>query len=78
METLLAGQRAPVYLVHFTQREAAEAAQNLMSLDVCSKEEKSTLAATLEKVRFNSPYGREMKRWLRHGIGVHHAGLLPK
>jgi len=32
----------------------------------------------LERVKFNSPYGKEMKRWLRHGIGVHHAGLLPK
>jgi hypothetical protein len=75
---LLAGNRAPVYLVHFTQREAAEAAQNLMSIDVCSREEKAALAAALERVRFNSPYGREVKRWLRHGIGVHHAGLLPK
>jgi Domain of unknown function (DUF3516)/DEAD/DEAH box helicase len=75
---LLAGDRVPVYLVHFTQREAAEAAQNLMSLDVCSREEKSALTAALERVRFNSPYGREVKRWLRHGIGVHHAGLLPK
>jgi superfamily II RNA helicase len=78
VEALLAGQRAPVYLVHFTQRDAAEAAQNLMSLDVCSKEEKAALAAALVRVRFNSPYGREMKRWLRAGIGVHHAGLLPK
>jgi superfamily II RNA helicase len=75
---LLAGNPAPVYLVHFTQREAAEAAQNLMSLDVCSREEKAALTAALERVRFNSPYGREVKRWLRHGIGVHHAGLLPK
>jgi superfamily II RNA helicase len=78
VEGLLAGQRAPAYLVHFTQRDAAEAAQNLMSLDVCSKEEKAALAAALVRVRFNSPYGREMKRWLRAGIGVHHAGLLPK
>ena len=78
VEALLAGRRAPVYLVHFTQRDAAEAAQNLMSLDVCSKDEKSALAAALVKVRFNSPYGREVKRWLRAGIGVHHAGLLPK
>jgi len=75
---LLASQRVPAYLVHFTQREAAEAAQNLMSLDICTKEEKTALATALERVRFNSPYGREMKRWLRHGIGVHHAGLLPK
>ncbi len=75
---LLANQRAPVYLVHFTQRAAAEAAQALMSLTICTKEEKAVLATELERVKFNSPYGKEMKRWLRHGIGVHHAGLLPK
>ncbi len=75
---LLAAQRAPVYLVYFTQRSASDAAQDLMSLNVCSKEEKAALQVALEKVRFNSPYGKEMRRWLRHGIGVHHAGLLPK
>ena len=76
--SLLADNRAPVYLVHFTQRSAAEAAQSLMSLDVCSREEKAALQAELERFRFSSPYGKEMKRWLRQGIGVHHAGLLPK
>ncbi len=76
--SLLAANRAPVYLVHFTQRAASEAAQSLMSLNVCSKEEKAALTKELESVRFNSPYGKDMKRWLRHGIGVHHAGLLPK
>ncbi|MBI2510445.1 MAG: DUF3516 domain-containing protein [Opitutae bacterium] len=75
---LLAAERAPIYLVHFTQRAASEAAQALMSLNICSKDEKASLATELERAKFNSPYGREMKRWLRHGIGVHHAGLLPK
>jgi superfamily II RNA helicase len=75
---LLADNRAPVYLVHFTQRAASEAAQSLMSLPVCTKDEKAALATALERVKFNSPYGKDMKRWLRHGIGVHHAGLLPK
>ncbi|MEO6992530.1 MAG: DUF3516 domain-containing protein, partial [Lacunisphaera sp.] len=50
----------------------------LMSLTICTKEEKATLATELERMKFNSPYGKDMKRWLRHGIGVHHAGLLPK
>jgi superfamily II RNA helicase len=75
---LLATKRAPVYLVYFTQRSASEAAQDLMSLNVCSKEEKAALQTELERVRFNSPFGKDMRRWLRHGIGVHHAGLLPK
>jgi len=75
---LLLTNRAPVYLVYFTQRSASEAAQSLMSLNVCSKDEKAALQTELERVRFNSPYGKEVRRWLRHGIGVHHAGLLPK
>jgi superfamily II RNA helicase len=75
---LLEDKRAPVYLVYFTQRAAAEAAQSLMSLNVCSKEEKAALQTELGRARFTSPYGKEMRRWLRHGIGVHHAGLLPK
>jgi len=75
---LLTLKRAPVYLVYFTQRSASEAAQALMSLNVCSKEEKAALQTELERVRFTSPYGKEVRRWLRHGIGVHHAGLLPK
>lgn len=75
---LLKLNRAPVYLVYFTQRAASEAAQDLMSLNVSTKEEKAALQQELEGVKFNSPYGKEVKRWLRHGIGVHHAGLLPK
>lgn len=75
---LVEQREAPVYLVYFTQRSASEAAQGWMSLNLTSREEKAALATALERVRFNSPYGRDMKRWLRHGIGVHHAGLLPK
>ncbi len=67
---LLEAKRAPIYLVYFTQRSASEAAQALMSLNVCSKEEKAALQVELEHARFNSPYGKEVRRWLRHGIGV--------
>ncbi len=78
VEMLVNQKKAPVYLVHFTQRAAADAAQALMSLNLCSREEKAVLGTELERLRFSSPYGKEMRRWLRHGIGVHHAGLLPK
>ena len=75
---LMESGQTPAYLVYFTQRSASESAQSWMSLNLTSKEEKAALATALEKERFNSPYGKDMKRWLRHGIGVHHAGLLPK
>ncbi|HXV63205.1 MAG TPA: DUF3516 domain-containing protein, partial [Vicinamibacteria bacterium] len=48
------------------------------SLKVTSREEKNALAAGIEGFRFTSPYGPRVRKWLKHGIGVHHAGLLPK
>lgn len=78
VQALLADGKAPVYLVYFTQRDVAEAAQALMSIPVASKEEKAAIAEKLVGEKFNSPYGKEVKRWLRHGVGVHHAGLLPR
>ena len=70
--------KAPVYVVHFTQAAAATNAQNFMSLDLCSKEEKQAINEAIKEVRFSSPYGPDVKRWLKQGIGLHHAGLLPK
>ncbi|WP_394839872.1 DUF3516 domain-containing protein [Pendulispora rubella] len=70
--------KIPLYLVHFTQRACAEEAQNLMSVDLCTKDEKKAIAAAMAGARFDSPYGKDIQKYLRHGIGVHHAGLLPK
>ncbi len=53
-------------------------AQNLMSTDYSTKEEKKAIHAALEGMRFDSPYGKEVQRFIRHGIGLHHGGLLPK
>jgi len=78
LEELVGSNKAPVYLVNFTQRAAAEQAQNLMSATFSSKEEKEAIRQALEGVRFESPYGKELQRFLRHGVGLHHAGLLPK
>lgn len=75
---LLTTGRAPIYMVSFTQRGCAEEAQNFMSIDVCTKEEKRTISEALEAFKFSSPYGKELKKFLKHGLGIHHAGLLPK
>ena len=78
LEDLVGSNKAPVYLVNFTQRAAAEQAQNLMSATFSTKEEKEAIKQALEGVRFDSPYGKELSRFLRHGVGLHHAGLLPR
>jgi superfamily II RNA helicase len=78
LEGLVNGGKAPVYVVHFTQLEAAQSAQDFMSTNVCTRPEKEAIAHALEGFKFSSPYGPEIRKWLRHGIGLHHAGLLPK
>ena len=78
VEELVESGRAPIYLVHFTQLTCARTAQNLMSRNFCTKSEKAEIAKVLEDADFKSPYGKEVKKLLRHGLGIHHAGLLPK
>jgi superfamily II RNA helicase len=70
--------RAPIYLVHFTQNACADTARDLLSTNFCTKEEKTAIARALDDADFRSPYGRELAKIIRHGIGIHHAGLLPK
>jgi superfamily II RNA helicase len=78
VERLAAAGKAPVYVVHFTQLDAAQSAQDFTSINVATKEEKAAIAEALYDFKFTSPYGPEIKKWLKHGIGLHHAGLLPK
>ncbi len=78
IQALLREQKSPIYVVAFTQRAAAEEAQNLLSVDYLSREQKRAIADALRGVRFDSPYGKDLARTIRHGVGLHHAGLLPK
>ena len=78
LERLAAEGKAPVYVVHFTQADAAQSAQDFTSINVCTREEKNQIANEIAEFRFTSPYGPEIRKWLKHGIGIHHAGLLPK
>jgi superfamily II RNA helicase len=78
LEDLFKGKQAPVYIVHFTQLAAIEQAQALMSVNVCTKEEKAQIAELIGNFRFSSGFGKTLSRLVRHGIGVHHAGMLPR
>ena len=77
-EALLKEKKSPIYIVHFTQRAAAEQAQALTSARITNKEEKKVITQAIGAFRFDTPYGKELQRILKHGIGLHHAGLLPK
>lgn len=75
---LITAHKYPIYIVNFTQRECVEQAQNLMSVNFCTKEEKKAIEEAFRGFRFDSPFGKDIKRYISHGIGLHHAGLLPK
>jgi superfamily II RNA helicase len=78
LKELLGTNQAPVYVVHFTQAAALEQAQALMSVNVCSRAEKDAIANLIGDFRFTSGFGKTLSRLVRHGIGVHHAGMLPR
>jgi superfamily II RNA helicase len=78
IEELLTTHQAPVYVVHFTQAAALERAQALTSVNVCTREEKDQIAELIGGFRFSPGFGKTLSRLVKHGIGVHHAGMLPK
>ena len=78
IEQLLSAGRAPVYIVHFTQREATARAQSLTSLKVLGPDEKEAVKEAVGGFRFDTPIGKDLRRFVLAGIGVHHAGMLPK
>jgi len=78
IDELLQTHEAPVYVVHFTQQAAVERAQSLMSVNVSSKEDKAAIADLIGAFRFPAGFGKTLSRLVRHCIGVHHAGMLPR
>jgi superfamily II RNA helicase len=78
IEELLQTRQAPIYVVHFTQAAALERAQALTSINVASRAERDAIAEAIGSFRFSSGFGRTLSRLVRHGIGVHHAGMLPR
>jgi superfamily II RNA helicase len=78
VQSLVERGKDPIYIVSFTQRECAELAQALLSVNVTTKDEKRQLTQAIADAPFDTPYGKDMRRFLSAGIAVHHGGLLPK
>jgi superfamily II RNA helicase len=78
LEELVERRRAPIYVVHFTQASALERAQSLLSARLCTREERDAIAEAIGGFRFSAGFGKTLSRLVRGGIGVHHAGMLPR
>lgn len=78
VEELLETRQAPVYIVHFSQAAAMERAQALSSIRVVTREGRDEIAEAIGGFRFTTGFGKTLSRLVRAGIGVHHAGMLPR
>lgn len=78
IDRLVRENKAPVYAVCFTQRDCSELAQSLMSVNYCTDQDKAAIKDALRGKRFDTPYGSTVRRYLLHGIAIHHGGMLPK
>jgi superfamily II RNA helicase len=78
VEELLETRQAPVYIVHFSQAAAMERAQALSSIRVVTREQRDEIAEAIGGFRFTTAFGKTLSRYVRAGIGVHHAGMLPR
>jgi superfamily II RNA helicase len=78
LEELAAADQAPIYVVHFTQASAMERAQSLLSAKLCTRAERDAIASALGAFRFTAGFGRTLSKLVRGGVGVHHAGMLPR
>jgi superfamily II RNA helicase len=78
LEELVSVDQAPIYVVHFTQASALERAQSLLSAKLCTREERDAIAEAIGAFRFTAGFGRTLSKLIRGGIGVHHAGMLPR
>jgi superfamily II RNA helicase len=78
VEDLLSTGQAPIYVVHFSQLAALERAQSLSSAKIATREQRDAIADLIGGFRFTTAFGKTLSRLLRQGIGVHHAGMLPK
>ena len=78
LERLLEQSEVPVYIVHFAQAAAVERAQALASVKIVTREQRDAIAEAIGGFRFTTAFGKTLSRLVRSGIGVHHAGMLPR
>lgn len=78
VENLLDAGQSPIYIVHFSQAAALERAQALSSVRMIGREQRDEIAEAIGGFRFTTRFGQSLSRLIRSGIGVHHAGMLPK
>jgi superfamily II DNA/RNA helicase len=73
-----AARRTPALVFCFNRDECWSVAEQLKGLPLLGEEQRSRLHAEVNKLDWTQGVGPKMKQILHRGVGVHHAGLLPK
>ena len=78
VELALRRDEAPLYIVHFSQDAALATAQSLVNFGIATKEQREAVKEAAKGTRFTTAFGKILKRLISNGVGVHHAGMLPR
>jgi hypothetical protein len=72
------GRLIPALVFCFNRDECWSVAEQLKGLPLVSDSQRALLHAEINKLDWTQGVGPKMKQMLHRGVGVHHAGLLPK
>ena len=78
VELALRRKEAPLYIVHFAQDAALKTAKSLACFTIADKEQRQAIKNAMKGTNFNTAFGKMLSRLLACGVGVHHAGMLPR
>jgi superfamily II DNA/RNA helicase len=73
-----ASRRTPALVFCFNRDECWNIAEQLKGCHLTAEPERSQLLAEVNRLDWSQGVGPKLKQLLQRGVGVHHAGLLPK
>ncbi|CAN5210459.1 DEAD/DEAH box helicase [soil metagenome] len=71
-------RKTPALVFAFNRDECWSIAEQLKGLDLLNTGQKTALNSAIDAIEWKDGIGPKLKQMLRRGVGVHHAGLLPK
>ncbi len=78
VEGTIEARRTPALIFCFNRDECWQVAELLKGKKVVDKAQQANLATALERYDWSEGAGPKIKAILQRGIGIHHAGILPK
>jgi superfamily II DNA/RNA helicase len=71
-------RKTPALVFCFNRDECWSVAEQLKGLPLLGSEQKGPLNAAVDRLDWKLGVGPKLQQMLRRGVGVHHAGMLPK